>query len=127
MNASSSIYYGLEILVVGFSVVFIILIALALVLVLFSKILAPAPKKTAVATGPAVEAGRETASAVSQVEDKAGDKVSPEMVAAAVGVVLCMLEPFREETVKSKWATDGRKRLLESRREFAQLRKEKVR
>ncbi len=127
----NELYYGLEILGLGFTVVIFALLLLAVILELFHWLFGDKPDKEKVPAQPST-------SQASLVADKppSGQTNKPELVAASIGAILYTMETggnvrFSIKEVKalsnrrSNWSLGGRTNLLGARQEFASMRRKK--
>jgi Na+-transporting methylmalonyl-CoA/oxaloacetate decarboxylase gamma subunit len=126
-------YYGLEILVLGFVVVILALLLLAVILELFHRLFGDKPEKENVSAQPI------TSHTPLVVEKQPSGKTNkPELVAASIGAILYTMETgghvrFAIKEVKalsnrrSNWSLGGRTNLLDARQDFVSMRRRKKR
>jgi Na+-transporting methylmalonyl-CoA/oxaloacetate decarboxylase gamma subunit len=133
--------FGLQVMVVGFSVVMITLYLLYLILVGFGRVLArPAKEETVkkvLPTAPPTVIQEALVAPVAAAVSHPLPGTAPEIVAAITAAVsaclnspasefeIVSLQPVHSTVDGSHWAITGRKRLMEMRQDFAMFRRER--
>lgn len=132
-----NLLYGLEMLVIGFVVVMVTLLLLALILICFNKIFTT--RKKANKANNEVRKAEDRVAATISTSENAND-VKPEVIAATMGALLFAFDTgaqaFKNPVITkinaieqqgNMWAQVGRTRLLHLRQDFALLRRGKNR
>ena len=116
-----NLYFGVEVMVVGFLIVMIALLTLAFILVLFEKLLAPKKKKE---TAAALKTSHPATS--SPGESKGLDEQGEVVAAIAASLSLFLEKPFRIHRIAPAGGGEQSRWILANRTRSVQLSKELV-